>query len=245
MTRFPNLLLAGVQKSGTTWLHNTLSMSGHILGSTPKELNLFGQPDYRSRLDGYRAHFSSDAKPRASYFLESTPHYFHAPTVLSDVPGQIRETIGDVQIMVVLRNPVDRYRSAYTHHMQKGRLAYTPFIDTLTDEQIMLATGLYGDILPHWRRVFPDMLVYSYDQLQSDKAAFLRTLFVDLGLECDLDLADLPAPTHTSTDKRAAADWPDTPQLTPDLRARLIDYYRADVERLAELVDFDVLRWLL
>ncbi|MEM7662688.1 MAG: sulfotransferase domain-containing protein [Pseudomonadota bacterium] len=242
--RYPNLLLVGVQKSGTTWLHQTLSMSRHIFGSKQKELNLFGRPDYQNRLDDYRANFVDHSKPTATYFLESTPHYFHAPTVISDVASQIQETIGDVRIMVVLRNPIERYRSAYTHHMQKRRLEYTSSISILTDEQIMLATGLYGKILSHWRNIFPDMLVYSYDKLRSDRLDFLNKIFDDLGITYDLDRDAIPGPTHTSSEKRIAAGWEDTQQLTPSLRARLVDYYRDDVEKLADLVDFDVFQWL-
>lgn len=108
----------------------------------------------------------------------------------------------------------------------------------------MLATGLYGKILSHWRNIFPDMLVYSYDKLRSDRLDFLNKIFDDLGITYDLDRDAIPGPTHTSSEKRIAAGWEDTQQLTPSLRARLVDYYRDDVEKLADLVDFDVFQWL-
>ncbi|MEM7498895.1 MAG: sulfotransferase [Pseudomonadota bacterium] len=242
--RYPNLLLVGVQKAGTTWLHRTLSASRHIYGSTPKELNLWGQSDYRARLDAYRAHFPAGAKPGARYFLESTPHYFHAPTIFGDVAQQIRDTIPDVRIMVVLRNPVERYRSAYVHHIRKGRLPFAATIERLTDDQIMLSTGLYGKILAHWRTVFPDMLVYSHDRMAADGAGLLREIFQDLNLDCDLDPARLRPPVHTAEQKRAEACWPTTPTLSEGARAALVDYYRSDIERLADQVDFDVRAWL-
>ncbi|MEM7239676.1 MAG: sulfotransferase, partial [Pseudomonadota bacterium] len=242
--RYPNLLLVGVQKSGTTWIHQALSGSRHIFGSTPKELNLWGKADYLARLDEYRARFPAEAKPGARYFLESTPHYFHAPNVLADVARQIRDTIDDVRIVVILRNPVERYRSAYVHHMRKGRLPFTERIDRMTDEQIMLSTGLYGKILDHWKTVFPDIVVLSYEKLRTDPFGLIQGLFAELGLDCDLGADQLGAPVHTSEQKRTGANWPVTPKLTPELTVRLIEYYREDVMHLSGLVDFDVTGWL-
>lgn len=242
--RDPNLLLVGVQKAGTTWMHEALSTSRHIFGSAQKELNLFGRPDYRERLDTYRAHFPARAKPGARYFLESTPHYFHAPNVIKDVAEEIRETLPDVRIMVILRNPVERYRSAYIHHMRKGRLPHTRAIDDLTDDQIMLSTGLYGQILGHWRQVFPDIIVLSHDRLRSDPAGSMDDLFTRLGIACDLDLDRLRTPVHTSEQKRQEAGWAEMPGLTPGLRARLVEFYREDILRLQQMVDFDVTSWI-
>ncbi|MEM8791011.1 MAG: sulfotransferase [Pseudomonadota bacterium] len=242
--RFPNLLLVGVQKSGTTWMHQTLSRSRHIFGSAKKELNLFGQPDYLDRLTEYQSYFPRGAKPGARYFLESTPHYFHAPNAIKDVAGQIKSVIPDARVMVILRNPIERYRSAYIHHMQKGRLPYSASIDVLTDDQIMLSTGLYGKILSHWREVFPDIIVLSHDRLKTDAPCLMRDVFTTLEIECDLDFRGAAAPVHTSEEKRRSRNWPEAPDLTPGLREELVDFYREDVHRLSEMVDFDVIRWL-
>lgn len=242
--RYPNLLLVGVQKAGTTWLHATLAQSAAIFGSEQKELNLWGKPDWREWLGDYSSHFPKGAKPGARYFMESTPHYFHAPTVFGDIAQEIRDTVPDARIMVVLRNPIERYRSAYIHHIRKGRLRYTPKIEEVTDAQIMLSTGLYGQILAHWQTVFPDIVVLSYDRLAADPAGFLEDVFAALGLRCDLDLSKLPRPVHTSAQKRAEAGWPTVPALTSEARAALAAHYRSDIERLADLVPFDVSHWL-
>ncbi|MEM6538782.1 MAG: sulfotransferase [Pseudomonadota bacterium] len=241
---YPNLIIAGVQKAGTTWLHQVLSESEYIYGSEPKELNVFGHADYEKRLRTYGSCFEENTKPSATYYLESTPHYFHAPTILGDVANDIRQTLPDVRIIVVLRNPIDRYRSAYVHHIQKKRLEYVPEITSLTDDQIMLSTGLYGKILRHWQDVFPDMLVYSYDALFRDPKEFVERIFLDLKSEPGFDLSDLPKPNHTAEQKREAGGWSQTPVLSKALHIKLADFYRSDVAGLQDLVDFDVLSWL-
>lgn len=239
----PNLLLVGVQKSGTTWLHQALSASDHIYGSEPKELNFWGKADSLDRLVEYSARFHPEAKPRATYLLESTPHYFHAPNIFVDIAQQIRDGLPDVRPMVILRNPIDRYRSAYIHHIQKGRLAYVEEIDALTDAQIMLATGLYGKILSHWRDVFPHIIVLNFDALQKDHAGFLQHVFRALEIPCDIDLHAAATAIHTSADKRRQKNWPDMPRLTDRLREALKEYYREDNRVLQSLVDFDVSTW--
>ncbi|MEO0426582.1 MAG: sulfotransferase [Pseudomonadota bacterium] len=242
--RFPNLLMVGVQKAGTTWMHETLSGSRHIFGSAKKELNLWGHDGWRDRLDAYRAHFPTDAKPGARFYLESTPHYFHAANVFHDIATEIRETIPDVRVMVMLRNPVERYRSAYIHHMRKGRLPFAQVIKDVTDAQIMLSTGLYGKILKHWITVFPDMLVLSHDRLAAAPGDLLCEVFQWLGLDCDLDLERLLPPSHTAEQKQREAAWPSMPRLSNDAREELAAYYRDDLALLDTLVSFDAKVWL-
>lgn len=242
--RLPNLLLVGVQKSGTTWLHQTLSRSQHIFGSDPKEVNFWGKRGCLKRLDEYATFFPTDVKPDAQFYLESTPHYFHAPNVLIDIAKQIRFGLPFMQPIVILRDPIDRYRSAYIHHIRKGRKDYTPLIDQMTDDHIMLSTGLYGKILSHWIEVFPDLIVLNYDDLRADPGRVVRQIFEALDTPCDLDTQHLPEAVHTSARKMAHANWDTMPKLTDRLRQNLRDYFRDDIVHLQSLVSFDVMHWL-
>ncbi|MBT8493125.1 MAG: hypothetical protein KJO07_08705, partial [Deltaproteobacteria bacterium] len=58
--RWPNLIVPGTQKGGTTWLHFTLKRHPQVFMSSPKELFYWGQPGWdtpEARRD-YRAHFA-------------------------------------------------------------------------------------------------------------------------------------------------------------------------------------------
>lgn len=242
--RLPNLLLVGVQKSGTTWLHQTLTRSRHIFGSEKKEVNFWGRRGCLKRLDEYAQHFPVDGKPGAQFFMESTPHYFHAPNHIVDIAKQIRFGLPTMRPMVILRDPVDRYRSAYIHHMRKGRKPYTAHIDSMTDDHIMLSTGLYGKILEHWLTVFPDLIVLSYDDLHADPGRVVRQIFDALDVPCDLNTAALPEAIHTSARKVAHCKWPQMPQLTDRLREELKDFFREDTTHLQNMVPFDVMHWV-
>lgn len=123
----PNRLIIGARKFGTTWLHRALNKSQYFWGSTPKELNFFNRD--RRDLDAYATH-CEDARARARYRDESTPDYFRLPRDDNEVAAEIRNTLGDIPLIPLLRNPVDRYLSAYTHHMMKSRL---PEVEKITD----------------------------------------------------------------------------------------------------------------
>lgn len=116
------------QKSGTTWLHACLRKSAHIFGPTPKELNFFNRPSLESRLKAYANCFPK--KPGATYYMESTPHYFQLPREGHDIAVSIKRHLGNPKIIVVFRNPIDRYESAMIHHMMKGRFPYSATIET-------------------------------------------------------------------------------------------------------------------
>lgn len=225
-------------------MHEVLSSSRHIFGSAKKEVNFWGRADCASRLDEYRVHFPVREKPGAAYYLESTPHYFQAPNVFVDIASQIKGAVPDVRPVVILRNPIDRYRSAFTHHIHKGRLDYTPEIDLMTDDHIMLSIGLYGRILSHWKTVFPDIIVGRYDDLKDNPAAAIRHLFSELKIPCDISPDTLSDPIHTSAHKVKKSGWPAPPRLTPGLHNRLVDFYREDILTLQSLVHFDVTSWL-
>ena len=242
--RYPNLLIAGVQKAGTTWLHQTLSFSKYFFGSPTKELNVFGHAKFAERIKNYGECFCNTQKEEARFFFEATPHYFQAPNELVDIAQQIRDHLEEVRIIVVLRNPVERYRSAYVHHIERGRLAYTPIIHEVTEKHIMLSAGMQGEILSHWKNIFPDILCYSHDDMRANPYSFIKRIFDDLNVPCDLHEQDLPAPIHTATHKRRRAEWAKMPMLDLGTRKELIDIYKNDIKLLSELVDFPVTHWL-
>lgn len=187
--RLPNLLIVGAQKSGTTWLHSCLRKSAHVFGSDPKELNFFTRPDFAKDLDGYAAKFPE--KPGATYYLESTPHYFRLPDRKRDIARDIRETLDQPRIMVIFRNPVDRYESAIIHHMLTGRIPYEASVDQVRTELGLVSLGRYGEILDHWRKVFPDIGVFFYDDIVKDPVRFIGNVFDFLGLPNDLSVSDI------------------------------------------------------
>lgn len=239
--RLPNLLIVGAQKSGTTWLHSALSKSAHVFGSSPKEIGFFNKKMFFDGPELYQTYFP--VTDGARYYMESTPHYFRLPGNKVDLAGRIQATLGDVRLIVTLRNPVDRYISAYIHHIMKDRLAPVDEITEMNENFRMLELGRYGEILAHWQGVFSDIGVFFYDDLKNDDMSYFRSVMSFLDLPCDVSARDLDFTTNDKMKKLHRSSIDTLPEASLDLRRRLGDYYAADIALLEQLTGRDLAHW--
>jgi hypothetical protein len=64
----PNVIIIGAAKCGTTSLYHYLGQHPEVAQAAhcrpKKEMDFFSDPDWRSRLDWYRAHFPTDHRVR-------------------------------------------------------------------------------------------------------------------------------------------------------------------------------------
>jgi hypothetical protein len=241
----PNLIIAGAQKGGTTWLHHALSKSDRVLASKPKELGFFNRRDSLEpeRIAWYESHFP--ATDGVTYYLESTPHYFRIPKGDRDTARNLAHVLDDPRVIVILRHPVERYLSAYTHHMRKGRREYAQVIDELTDDHGMMTLGMYAASLEHWRQYVTDIKVLFHDDLKDDPVGLMQGLMTHLGLAMDLTAEDLDFRTN---DKRAKSKKAKLaagvfPTLSLSAATALMEHYDQDMRRLEELVGRDLSHW--
>lgn len=242
----PNLLIAGSQKSGTTWLHQSLDKSSAIFGSKVKELDYFNKPKCHrpALLAEYLEHFPE--QPGVRYYMESTPHYFRIPRGDVDTAANVRDLLVDPKIIVILRQPVKRYASAYVHHMMRGRREYTPTITEITDDFGMVTLGRYAQNLEHWLGYFPDIKVVFHDDLVSDPTGLIDDVMAYLGLANDIPPKALEFRVNDKSVKmrKKGFDWDVLPTLADDTAAELQELYRPDIERLAEMTGRDLSSWL-
>jgi hypothetical protein len=240
----PNLLIVGSQKCGTTWLHRSLGLSKHIFATAAKELNFFNQANATDpdAFVAFRQNFPPEPLPGVEYYLESTPHYFRLPAIAAQ---NIRTLLGTPTLLAVFRNPVDRYESAYIHHMMRGRFPYTPEITEFSDELRMLSLGKYGEILERWWEIHPTLQPLLYDDLQADPVSFVRGLMEGLGLECDITPEALAFRTNDKDSKIRAlgAEWVRMPMLGAELRRRLSEEYHDDIGTLGRLIGRNLDAW--
>ncbi len=236
----PNLLIVGAQKSGTTWLHQALRKSRHFQTAERKEQDFFILPDFAEQLQDYAERFPDGP---ARYTYESSPSYFRVPSGTADHAQRIAHSLPEVEIVVLFRDPVQRYLSSYTHHMMKKRFAYAAEIDEMTDEYEMLSIGRYGEILTHWRQVFPNIRTYFYDDLKADAGGLLTQIMGDLGIDRDVTDRELSFEVNVKTRKFKRLDWPAMPKLSAELHGKLAEFYRDDIAQLQELTGRDLSHW--
>jgi Sulfotransferase domain len=208
-----DVVIAGVNKAGTTSLFVSLSEHPQVAPSAVKESRHFLPARYGEPVppvEVYDRYFETTAATRVR--LEATPSYFYGGAALARV---IDETLPNARIVVVLREPVDRTISFFQYQKTRLRIpadmtieAYLAHADALTAEDFRdpeneryFAVGgsRYADFLPGWLEEFaPDrILVVSFDDLTRDPRRVLRETAAWLGL----DPAGLPLDTLASENR--------------------------------------------
>lgn len=241
------MLIIGAQKCGTTWLHRALHKSEHFWGSSPKELNFWNKRGDRS-LEDYAEHFK-DAPAGTRFVYESTPHYFRLPKPGVDVAARIHDALGDIPLILLLRNPVDRYLSAYTHHMMKSRLPVVEQITEVSQERGMLELGEYYTILQHYRTHFSNISIFLHDDIVRAPFDVVSKIFADLGVPCDVTPEDLDFRSNDKKKKQLKFgknndEFAVLPELSPKVREELKEHYREEIEKLQSEVGLNVGPWL-
>jgi len=215
----PDFLIIGAQRCGTTSLYNYINKHPNVLPAFRKEVHFFDN-SYEKGLNWYRAHFSHkwyqwnlERKYDQSLITgEASPYYLFYP----HVPERVFETLPDIKLIVILRNPIDRAYSHYHHEVNIGveNLSFKNAlrrerenIDKETQKIISdphtknffyqhytyLSKGFYINQLPRWLKLFNknSILILNLKNLERDthKTMCLLTRFLNLP---DYQFSDFP-----------------------------------------------------
>jgi len=111
----PDFVGVGEQRCATTWLSECLRFHPEIFLSTPKEIHYFSAY-WDKGLDWYLDHFRNAGIGQLKGEFSST--YLRTP----ESAERIKETLGDVKIIISIRNPVERFLSHYKFYLRMGEL---------------------------------------------------------------------------------------------------------------------------
>ncbi|MEM6821304.1 MAG: sulfotransferase [Verrucomicrobiota bacterium] len=204
----PTFLIIGASKSGTSTLHQALSSHPEIFMSSPKEPHYFSAMDNRlpsqgpddiSRLnlnihswEDYLTLFENAASYKARG--ESSTTYISTP----GTARRIKEKLPQIQLIAVLRNPVDRAYSSYMHLVRDGNERAATFEEGLAQEPQRRKEGWEG--LWHYQdrgfyyrqlREYYDLFdqsqikVLLYEDLNKYSQTFLKELLTFIGVDPD------------------------------------------------------------
>jgi hypothetical protein len=202
----PDFLVIGAPKAGTTALHAALAQHPGLFMSAVKEPKFFlsdGPPPARGGpgdVQTYREHVWRradyealfDPAPPGTLRGESTPLYLHD----LDAHRRIRDLVPEVKLIAVLRDPVERAHSNWTHLWSAGLEPIGDFVRACEEEprraeagwaSFWHYTGLgkYGGQLEHLYCLFPreQVLILRYLSLVEDPAQTLDRICAFLGVE--------------------------------------------------------------
>lgn len=244
--RLPNLILAGTQKSGSSWTHFYLSSLNEVYGSEVKELNYFNKSGHtENALEDYKKNFIVGDE---RYYLESTSHYFRPPNKL-DIAQQIFDTLSfqqDLKLIIIFRNPVERALSAIVHHMMRDRIEYDQLITEVGNQFMIKELGLYYAALMHWKAVFGERLgVFFYDDLESRPEEFVRQLHSFLSIELDLSKSRqlFKKRVNDRQKKKIVLGKDFLPKVEMRVVEDLYAFYKEDIEKLFDYLEVDYADW--
>jgi hypothetical protein len=199
--RLPSFVIIGAAKSGTTSLYHYLDQHPDVFMSPVKETNFFawsGQGEHWGRdyipfpvrtLEEYEALFADAGDARA--VGEASPLYLETP----GAAARIHELLPDARLVVILREPVARARSAYAMRVRKG-VERRGLAEAFAADPSYLAHGRYHALLAPFYDAFPAdrILVLEFGEFRRDTAGVMRTVHRFIGVDPDFQ-ADLSA-TH-------------------------------------------------
>lgn len=185
-----DLLVLGAQKAGTTTLWQILCRQSWFARARTKELHHFDRPDLVPDSE-YRSWFrpTTDAMQLRG---EATPGYLSAYRA----PARIHAHNPEVKLVALLRDPVDRARSAFQHARRIGKVdRHARFEDIYRDEARRRVTerswtrirwdGMYARHLERYLEHFPpeQLHVLFFEDLVADPEQTLAGLWRFVGRE--------------------------------------------------------------
>lgn len=105
----------GGGKCATTYLSECLRAHPKVFMSSPKEIHYFSKK-YNKDFSWYINHFNKEKSDLIQGEFSTTYLYN------TKVPTRIKKDLGEVKIVVSLRNPITRYYSHYKHLIRSGKL---------------------------------------------------------------------------------------------------------------------------
>lgn len=267
--RRPNFFLVGAAKSGTTALYHGLLRHDDVFLATPKEPHFFA---YLADPVALGHLFADEATARRRYgelFAGAGDEAAVGDASTSNlvVPGAahaIALEVPEARIVAVLRHPVDRAFSHWSHFRVAGGEDIADFAEALRQERARAAAGwpftyqylgwgrYAGQLRPYLERFGRGrVLVHLYDDLCADAGAVLGETFRFLGVDASVDIPPLarfnemtapaPAPGWRARLARRRAD--PKPVLDPDLRSTLTAGLEDEISALEELIQRDLAAW--
>lgn len=196
----PTFILAGAGRSGTTTTWNYLQAHPDICMASIKEPMFFTQNKpsqdrygpktplhygrYDRGLDWYQSLFEKCKGVKA--IGEASTIYM----LTDDSPGLIKQHIPDVQVIFILRDPVERLYSSFLQEQKLG-LCLENFSEMVAENHPRIQHYAYASAyhlhLARYLKTFSrqQISVFLFDDLQFDQREFMQTFYRSLDVDPD------------------------------------------------------------
>ncbi|HEX6247902.1 MAG TPA: sulfotransferase [Nocardioidaceae bacterium] len=240
-----HFLVIGAQRSGTTFLHTLLEAHPDIVMARPTrpEPKVFlGEEVVAKGAEWYVATYFAHAAGEHVYGEKSTS-YIEAP----EAAGRARAVLGDIDVVALLRDPVERAVSNWRFSTDNGfetRSLEEALVENLESSRpwdpsttsvspfSYLERGRFSDYLGPWLETFPGRVHVRFLRDLLDDYRRIGDLYAVLGA----DSGFLPP---EPTGRVNQSDTP-RPRLSEELEKRLREYFADSDRALRELAGRDL-----
>ncbi|NRA10447.1 MAG: sulfotransferase [Crocinitomicaceae bacterium] len=200
--KHPNFLIVGAAKAGTTSIAKYLEEHPEIFISKEKEPFYFVRDSFNKipkedlMLPIIEKKFHTDSESYFSLFDgvtekrsgEASVHYLYHH---DEVIPKVKEELGDVHIIIVLRDPANRAFSNYTYQQ---RVELDTFEKALAKEGEKKAKGWnsfwyykdqgnYSESVQAYLSAFSNVHVCLFDDLKKDSSSFMKSMYSFLDVD--------------------------------------------------------------
>ena len=225
----PNFVVIGASKAGTTSLYSWLRQHPEIFIPRRKELNFFAREwlwknsngpgdavttkDLAPTWDDYITHYQNAAGRKA--IGDVSPSYFAWPGSADEMKARLK----DPKIILLLRDPVHRAFSQYTHLLRDGRETLS-FWEGLQAEPERVALGYealwryvggarYAEPTAHFLGTFgrERVKILFFEDLARNPQATLREIFSFLDVDPDVPIDTSKILNRSGAPRSKAFAW--------------------------------------
>ena len=237
-----DFIVGGVQKAGTTALHDFLAQHPQVALLRDQALHFFDKEEhFATSSPNYGIlHANFKAPWRWRVAGEVTADYLYYPRALN----RIAQYNPKMKLIICLRNPTERAFSQWNMRREKGQEPLA-FLDALKRDQEIgiwqrprgnayIARSLYSPQLETVFDLFPreQLLVLKYEELRSDPAPLVNRLFDFIGVK---------RLGHFKNEKRNVGSY--SRKLTVQEREYAAAIFEDDIGRTEELLGWDCADW--
>lgn len=236
-----NFIVAGVQKAGTTAIHDFLAQHPHVallrdqaLHFFDKEEHFTGDPDYRILLGNF------DPGRRWRVAGEVTADYLYYPRALE----RIARYNPKMKLIISLRNPVGRAFSQWNMRRAKSQEPLE-FLDALKRDQELgvwkgprgnayLARSFYAPQLEQVFKLFPrdQVSILKYEDFRANPLPVLDRIFDFLGVR---------KVSRLKNKERNVGSY--SRKITPSEREYAAGIFDEDITKVEALLGWDCSDW--
>jgi len=168
----------GAQKAATSWIYACLNDHPEVCMPI-KEINFFSRD--RNWKRGFGWYYDIYSNCGSKIKGEFSTSYLSC----NKSPSRIFSNLGDIKIIVCLRNPIDRAYSNYINDIKSGVVGKnTTFSQALKSHPEYIESAKYYEQLSNYMRYFSKdkIFVLIYDDIEANPLAFIQSIYKFIGV---------------------------------------------------------------